>query len=244
MIRRNSPGSEVGIVLNFAHVDPESASAADQQAARRQDGYFNRWFLDPVFGRYYPADMVDVYTQAGYLPNGLDFVEDGDFTAMGAQTDFLGVNYYTRGVVRMGEDGMPEQVTAPDAPRTDLGWEIYPEGLYHLLNRLYFEYRIPKLYITENGASYADSPDADGRILDQRRIDYLREHFVAAHRAMQNGVPLAGYFVWSLMDNFDWAKGYTDRFGIVWVDFETQERIPKQSALWYKEVIAQNGFAG
>ena len=106
-----------------------------------------------------------------------------------------------------------------------MGWEIYPQGLYHLLNRLHFEYRIPKLYITENGCSYATPPDVAGRVPDQGRLDYLRRHFTAAHDAMQNGVPLAGYFVWSLMDNFEWAMGYTDRFGIVWVDFDTQERI-------------------
>ncbi len=244
ILRRNSPGSEVGIVLNFSHVDAASGSAADQQAARIMDGYFNRWFLDPVYGRYYPADMVSHYIHAGFLPNGLDFVLDGDRRTMGVQTDFLGVNYYTRNVVRQGPGGWPEDVPDRDVERTDRGWEIYPQGLYHLLNRLHFEYRIPKLYITENGCSYATPPDVAGRVPDQGRLDYLRRHFAAAHDAMQNGVPLAGYFVWSLMDNFEWAMGYTDRFGIVWVDFDTQERIPKDSALWYRDVIAQNGFAG
>ena len=244
VLRRNSPDAEVGIVLNFEHVEPASSSAADQQAARLQDGYINRWFLDAVYGRQYPADMVDAYAQAGFLPNGLDFVEEGDFEAMGVQTDFLGVNYYTRSVVRMGGEGWPEAVTVPDVERTEMGWEIYPQGLYHLLNRLHFEYRVPKLYVTENGCSFSDGPDASGRVPDQGRLDYLREHFSAAHRAMQNGVPLAGYFVWSLMDNFEWAKGYLQRFGIVWVDFDTQERIPKDSALWYKDVIARNGFEG
>lgn len=244
VLRRNSPGSEVGIVLNFEHVDAASASPADQQAARRQDGYFNRWFLDPVYGRYYPADMVSDYIHAGYLPHGLDFVLDGDRRTIGVQTDFLGVNYYTRSVVHQGARGWPEALTVPDVERTEMGWEIYPQGLYHLLNRLHFEYRIPKLYITENGCSYSDGPNAAGKVPDQRRLDYLRDHFAAAQRAMQNGVPLAGYFVWSLMDNFEWAKGYTQRFGVVWTDFETQERIPKDSALWYKDVIARNGFGG
>ena len=123
-----------------------------------------------------------------------------------------------------------------------MGWEVYPQGLYNLLNRLHFEYQMPKLYVTENGCSYSEGPDADGRVADQRRLDYLRDHFAAARQAMQNGVPLAGYFVWSLMDNFEWAKGYTQRFGIVWVDYETQQRIPKDSALWYKEVIANRGW--
>jgi beta-glucosidase len=124
-----------------------------------------------------------------------------------------------------------------------MGWEVFPEGLYNLLNRIHFDYQPPKLYITENGASYSDGPDDAGHIDDRRRLDYLRQHFTAAHRAIQNGVPLAGYFVWSMMDNFEWAKGYAQRFGIVWVDYETLERIPKASALWYKDLIARNGLA-
>jgi beta-glucosidase len=124
-----------------------------------------------------------------------------------------------------------------------MGWEVYPEGLYGLLNRLHFEYRPPKLYITENGASYADGPDSQGRVKDERRVAYLRDHLAAAHRAIQNGVSLAGYFSWSLMDNFEWAKGYTQRFGLVWVDYETQQRLPKESARWYQQVIIANGFS-
>ncbi len=112
----------------------------------------------------------------------------------------------------------------------------------HILTRITYDYPVPKIYVTENGCSYGDSPDAEGRVHDQRRLDYLRKHFSSAYDAMQCGVPLAGYFVWSLMDNFEWAKGYTDRFGITWVDFDTQERIAKDSALWYKDVIANDGF--
>jgi beta-glucosidase len=114
--------------------------------------------------------------------------------------------------------------------------------LYDILNRLHFDYQPPQIYITENGASYSDGPDGNGRIADTRRLQFLRDHFTAAQRAMQNGVPLAGYFVWSFMDNFEWAHGYSQRFGIIWVDYETQERLLKDSALWYKAVIAQNGF--
>jgi beta-glucosidase len=123
-----------------------------------------------------------------------------------------------------------------------MGWEIHPESLYRLLNRLHFEYRPAKIYITENGASYADGPDNQGQIKDERRLAYLRDHLSAAYRAIQNGVPLAGYFAWSFMDNFEWARGYTQRFGLVWVDYETQHRIPKESAHWYQETIARNGF--
>lgn len=247
VLRRNSPKAEVGITLNFSHASSASASEADRNLAREFDGYFNRWFLDPVFGRRYPADKVHFYAdKCGLLPHGLDFVHPGDFEAMAVRTDFLGVNYYTREVFRdhVAANNLPQTVfAAPRREWTDMGWEVYPEGLYQLLNRLHFEYQVPKLYITENGCSYPDGPDAEGRVHDQRRIDYLAAHFAAAQRAIQNGVPLAGYFVWSLMDNFEWAHGYRQRFGMVWVDFETQQRLPKDSALWYRDVIAANALA-
>jgi beta-glucosidase len=245
VIRGNSAGSEVGITLNFSWVEAASRSAADQVAARWADGYSNRWFVDPVYGRGYPADMVEAFTQAGLMPNGLDFVQPGDMAAIGVPTDFLGVNYYTRDVVRAQSEQVPIPTPAREAatlPRTEMDWEVYPTGLYSLLCRLYFDYNIPKLYVTENGCSYSDGPGEDGRVHDTRRTDYLRQHFLAAHRAILAGVPLQGYFVWSFMDNFEWAKGYKQRFGIVWVDYTTQERILKDSALWYKDVIADNGF--
>lgn len=246
ILRRNSPEAEVGITLNFSYPSPASASEADRSLAREFDGYFNRWFLDPIYGRRYPADKVHFYTeQCGFLPQGLDFVRPGDYEAIAAPTDFLGVNYYTREVFRntVAPDNLPQQVfRAPASELTDMGWEVYPDGLYRFLNRLHFEYQIPKLYLTENGVSYADGPDAEGRVRDQRRIDFLAAHFAAAHRAIQGGVPLAGYFVWSLLDNFEWAHGYRQRFGLVWVDFATQQRLPKDSALWYRDVIARNGL--
>ncbi|MCA9938028.1 MAG: family 1 glycosylhydrolase, partial [Anaerolineales bacterium] len=160
-------------------------------------------------------------------------------------TDFLGVNYYTRHVARAADapDNRPQEIF-PDPPeaRTEMDWEVYPSGLYHLLNWLHFGYRIPQIIITENGCSYLDAPAADGRVADERRIRYLRGHIAAAHRAISNGVPLAGYLQWSLMDNFEWARGYTQRFGIVHVDYETQQRTPKDSAFWYRDVIAANGL--
>ena len=240
VIRANSPGAEVGITLNLEWKDPASRSAADLDATRAADSLANRWFLDPLYGRQYPADGVADF--AGALPNGLDFVEPGDMAAIAVPTDFLGLNYYTRAVNRAeAEDNLP-QLIFPDRPRTDIGWEVYPEGFYNLLNRLHFDYSVPKLYVTENGASYNIGPDAGGRVPDAPRLDYLRRHMAAAHHAIANGVPLAGYFVWSLMDNFEWAEGYTQRFGIVWVDYDTQERLPKDSALWYRQVIADNGY--
>jgi len=240
VIRANSSGAEVGITLNLEWKDPASRSAADLDATRAADSLANRWFLDPLYGRQYPADGVADF--AGALPNGLDFVEPGDMAAIAVPTDFLGLNYYTRAVNRAeAEDNLP-QLIFPDRPRTDIGWEVYPEGFYNLLNRLHFDYSVPKLYITENGASYNIGPDAGGRVPDAPRLDYLRRHMAAAHHAIANGVPLAGYFVWSLMDNFEWAEGYTQRFGIVWVDYDTQARLPKDSALWYRQVIADNGY--
>lgn len=246
VIRRNCPDGDVGITLNFTPAEPATDSRADFQAYRHFDGYFHRWFMDPLYGRHYPADMVADYEARGYLPAGLDFVAAGDLEAIAVPTDFLGVNYYTRAILK--SDGDPNRnlqslmFTSEAAETTDMGWEVYPEGLYNLLNRLHFEYRPPKLYITENGCSYDDGPDETGTIADDRRLSYLRQHFRAAHRAMQNGVPLAGYFVWSFFDNFEWAEGYRQRFGLVWVDYDTQQRLPKQSANWYREVIARNGL--
>jgi beta-glucosidase len=245
VIRRNSPGAEVGITLNFTPGDLASASAADWAAWRHYDGYSHRWFLDPLYGRHYPADMVADYEGLGYLPDGLAFIKEGDLAAIAVQTDFQGVNYYTRAIIRdeKAVDNLPQTTfSTPSSEWTDMGWEIHPESLYRLLNRLHFEYRPAKIYITENGASYADGPDNQGQIKDERRLAYLRDHLSAAYRAIQNGVPLAGYFAWSFMDNFEWARGYTQRFGLVWVDYETQHRIPKESAHWYQETIARNGF--
>lgn len=243
VIRRNSAEAEVGITLNYTYATPASNSPADQAAARWFDGYFNRWFTDPVYGRHYPADMVAAFTAMGHLPNGLDFVQPGDMEAIAVQTDFLGVNYYTRAVLRADTPDNAPQTVFPDLEKTEMDWEIYPEGLYRLLCRLHFDYEAPKLYITENGASYSDAPGADGKVRDDQRTEYMRQHFIATHRAIQAGAPVAGFFVWSLMDNFEWAKGYLQRFGMVWVDFETQQRIPKESMRWVSGVIAENGVS-
>lgn len=244
VIRANSPGSEVGITLNFEIKTPASASPTDTRKTLIEDGIYNRWFLSPLYGRHYPADALAHFAPS--FPEGLDFIQPGDFDFIAAPTDFLGVNYYSRHIVRdeTSADNLP-QTTFRDLPKTDLPvhWEIYPEGLYHLLNRIHFEYGPAKIYITENGASFSIGPDGDGRVPDVQRLNYLRDHFAAARRAMVNGVPLKGYFVWSLLDNFEWAQGYIPRFGIVYVDYETQQRIPKDSALWYKQVIADNGFS-
>jgi beta-glucosidase len=245
-IRSNSPQAEVGITLNTSWIMAASNSQADLETARQRDGRLVRWYADPLYGRGYPADIVSHYQALGALPGGLEFVRPGDMQSIAIPTDFLGVNYYTREVVRSSAPGNAPRHIYPapedDQRWTEIGWEVYPEGLSAILARLYFNYQPPKVYVTENGASYSDAPDANGRVQDSRRRDYLRTHFSAVHGAIQAGVPLAGYFVWSLLDNFEWSHGYSQRFGIVWVDFETQQRLLKDSALWYRQVIAENGF--
>ncbi|HSF80614.1 MAG TPA: GH1 family beta-glucosidase [Anaerolineales bacterium] len=246
-IRSNCPQAEAGITLNTGWIMAASNSQADLNAARERDGKLIRWYADPLYGRGYPVDAVSHYQALGALPEGLDFIQPGDMQAIATPTDFLGVNYYSREVIRSrAPDNAPRTVfPAPKDNQhwTEMDWEVYSDGLLGVLVRLYSDYQLPKIYITENGASYSDGPDANGRIPDSRRQDYLRTHFIAAQRAIQVGVPLAGYFVWSLMDNFEWAYGYSQRFGIIWVDFQTQQRILKDSARWYASVIARNGFA-
>ena len=246
VIRRNSPNSEAGIVLNIGWKVPASKSAMDMESARLDDGRWFRWFADPVYGRGYPADMVEFYANQGALPNGMDFVQAGDMKVIAAPTDFIGLNYYGRNLHRIDSPDNDPQIDfpLPKTPEhwTEMDWENYPDGLSGSLARVYFDYQPRKIYITENGASYSTPPDKKGNVPDIHRTNYLKTHFAAAHRAMQAGVPLAGYFVWSLMDNFEWSFGFGQRFGIVWVDFETQKRILKDSAKWYKTVIKKNGF--
>lgn len=241
-IRAAAPGAEVGIALNFEAAVPASDSPADRDAARYRDGYYNRWFLDPVCGHGYPGDMIADYRAAGYLPRGMHVVRPGDLSTIATPTDFFAFNYYSRVVVAAGPQPWHLREVRLDTPRTAMGWEIYPEGLYKILLRLYSHYSLPRILISENGVSYLDPVAADGRVHDERRIAFLREHLIACHRAIQAGVPLIGYFQWSLLDNYEWAWGYHQRFGLVHVDFATQQRIPKDSFAWYRDVIAANGL--
>jgi beta-glucosidase len=246
IIRTHCRGADVGITLNLTPAEPASPSWADRDACRHFDGYFNRWFLDPVHGRRYPADMLSDYAAQGRLPRDWDsLARGGDLEAIAAPTDFLGVNYYNRAVVR--SDSVPEAenlpctvLVAPRSQWTEMGWEVHPEGLYRILSRVHFEYGPRRIFVTENGASWSDSPGPDGRVRDERRRLFVKRHLRAARRAIAAGVPLGGYFLWSLLDNFEWERGYSQRFGIVWVDYATQRRIPKDSALWYRRVIESN----
>ncbi|MFQ5398114.1 MAG: GH1 family beta-glucosidase [Anaerolineae bacterium] len=236
-IRANAPDAEVGIAINFEPATPATDTPADTHAARIWEGYYFRWFVDAVYGRHYPADMVHHYTNNQYLPNGLDFVHDGDMDEIAAPLDFFGVNYYTRHTAQAGERlDVHRSAPNPGAEYTAMGWEVYPDGLCWLLDRLYFEYGMGKIYVTENGCSYLDAPH------DRKRIAYLRGHLTAVHRAIQNGVPVAGYLQWSFLDNYEWAEGYSQRFGIVHVEYDTQTRTPKESAFWYQGVIERNGL--
>ncbi len=246
VIRRNSANAEVGITLNMSWEMAASNSAADLAAQRTGDGRWFRWFADPLYGRGYPSDAVADASQMGALPNGLDFVQPGDLETIAVPTDFIGLNYYFRNIARANapDNAPPDVVPQPKTPEhwTEMDWENYPPGLTGILGRVYFHYQPRKIYITENGASYSTPPDATGRVPDAHRTHYLQTHLAAAHRAIEAGVPLAGYFEWSLLDNFEWAKGYAQRFGMVWVDFVTQQRLIKDSGQWYAQVVARNAL--
>jgi beta-glucosidase len=240
-IRDVAPQARIGITLNLSPVVAASDDPKDIDAARRFDGDVNRWYLDPLYGRGYPDDVLGDLESDGVVVDRRYLGSPDDHSLIAGTTDFLGVNYYERTIVRNPSTGTPPDVAIPpDAEITDMGWEVYPLGLTELLVHLTDEYRPLSILITENGCSYGDGPDLDGRVHDNRRIEFLRDHLVAAFDAIAAGVPLHGYFVWSLMDNFEWARGYRQRFGVVWVDFETQERTPKDSARWYGGVVAAN----
>jgi beta-glucosidase len=252
-IRANRSDSLVGIALNLYAVSPYSASDADADAARRIDGLTNRFFLDPVLLGRYPPDVVSDLAPL----TDFDHVRDGDLAAIAEPLDLLAVNYYSRHVVAAPEVDRPrapapspwpgsEQIRFLDRglPRTGLGWEIDPDGLVEVLTRVAREYPALPLYITENGAAFVDEVAADGTVHDPRRLAYLRSHLAACQEAIARGAPLRGYFAWSLLDNFEWAQGYAQRFGIIYVDYPTQLRIPKSSARWYAELIRSTSGAG
>jgi len=245
-IRHEVPQAEVGLVHNYCPSYPASAAKGDRDASRWFDGFFNRWYLDPLFKGAYPADAVADRVAAGHLESAdPPYILEGDMAAISAPLDFLGVNYYSRNVMKAGPDGKPiDAKNIPKEELTDMGWEVYPEGLYDSLLRIHRDYTPSKIYIMENGAAYDYPVDARGRIADVKRVTYLHEHLLAMRRALAEGAPLAGYFVWSLLDNFEWGFGFTKRFGLYGVDFATQQRIPKDSAFFYRDVTAHNAVDG
>ncbi|MEU2614577.1 GH1 family beta-glucosidase [Micromonospora sp. NPDC007271] len=253
-LRAARPQAQLGITVNLYPVTPATGSRGDVDAARRIDGLANRFFLDPVLRGAYPADL-----QAD-LRKVTDFghVRDGDLTVISAPLDMVGVNYYSRYVVAAPAEAAAAEAywRAPSCwpgsedvrfvtrgvPVTDMDWEIDAPGLLETLERVHREYTDLPLYVTENGSAFVDAV-IDGRVDDPDRLAYFDAHLRAAHAAISAGVPLKGYFAWSLMDNFEWAWGYTKRFGMVYVDYDSQARIPKSSARWYAEVIRRNGLA-
>ena len=233
-LRAAAPEARVGIALDLHPVAPATADAEDASAARRVDGARSRWFLDPLFGRGYPSDIVALYD--GLL--GADAV--GELRGFDGDVDFLGVNYYTRDVIRASDaEPLHAESHVPDAAaeRTAMGWEVHPQSLRELLLRLDREYGPIPLIVTENGAAYEDTPDEDGYVDDRDRLDYLERHLAALAQAAGEGASVEGYFVWSLLDNFEWAEGYAKRFGIVRVDYGTQRRTVKASGEWYRSVV-------
>ena len=240
--------NQLGVTLNLSPVRPSRDRKADREAARRVDGQANRLYLDPVFRGEYPEDMMKHYRGQ----SDFSFVRDGDLEKISAPVDFLGVNYYMRHMVREDDTGNNDvfssvraRVVIPhNAERTAMGWPVEPHGLTEILVRLHEEYMSAPIYVTENGCAAHDYVDPEGEVKDEERTAFLEAHLRAAHEAMERGVDLKGYFVWSLLDNFEWAEGYSKRFGIVYIDYGTQRRIPKMSARWYSEVIRRNGLGG
>ncbi|MFF8846382.1 GH1 family beta-glucosidase [Streptomyces sp. NPDC015127] len=232
-VRAASADARVGIVNNLSPIEPATERAEDIAAARRADGHTNRWWLDPVLGRGYPEDMLDLY--------GVKLPErPGDLDTIAAPLDWLGLNYYFRQIVTADPHGSvpyAKQVLPPGARLTAMDWEVHADGLEQLLMRLTDEYGVARIHITENGSAYRDTVRADGAVDDRERTRYLEEHLAACARALRRGAPLAGYFAWSLMDNFEWAYGYDKRFGLVHVDYATQKRTVKGSGHRYADII-------
>jgi beta-glucosidase len=229
----------IGLVVNLEPKYPASQEPRDVAATARADAYMNRQYLDPVFFGRYPEELPEIFGEA--WP---DF-PPGEIEAIREKIDFLGVNYYTRSVTRDDPSACPVRACSVYQKRrthTETNWEVYPPGLADTLLRMRERYGDVPLYVTENGAAFYDPPAAEGETLeDPLRMDYLRKHLRQARRAMEHGVDLRGYFVWSLLDNFEWNQGYSKRFGIVHVDYETQRRTPKASALFYADVIRTRG---
>jgi beta-glucosidase len=229
-IRSVASDLRVGIVLNLTPAIPLNEN--DELAAKYADGFDNRWYADPVFKGSYPQDIVEGFGKE--VP-----IHAGDMQSISAPLDFLGINFYTRQTVTLDESAKPlpyRPVMVDGVERTAMGWEVHPESLTNIIMRVHRDYAPKEIYITENGSAWDDSVLND-KVDDPRRVSYLERHLDAMLAAKSQGAPVNGYFAWSLMDNFEWAYGYSKRFGIVYVDYETQKRIPKSSAYYYRERI-------
>ncbi len=233
----------IGSAYSMTACQPARDTEEDQAAAERWHRLANLWFLEPALrGRYPEAFAVAPFDRMG--------IRDDDLELVRAPLDFIGINLYTRTMIEhqdsdplgMGARALFGPVAGKQGPKTDFGWEVWPDALYDVLVRITRDYDRPVIEITENGCSYLDGPDARGAIHDRRRIDFYRGYLEAVARAIEDGADVRGYHAWSLLDNFEWAEGYEQRFGLVWVDFATGERTLKESARWYGRVAAENGF--
>jgi beta-glucosidase len=235
IIRQNAPDPAVGIVLDLNPVEPASDSPDDIDAARRFDGCQNRWYLEPLISGQYPADMLQLFDQ--HLP----VIEPEDGRIIAAPIDYLGINIYRRSIVSAGSEMPPVNFARqrPAGEYTQMGWEVWPASLRQMLTQVDEYCPDLPLYISENGAAFPDVVEADGQINDLARADYLISHLEQAALAIADGVPLKGYFAWTLMDNFEWAAGYQPRFGLIYVDYETQKRTLKFSAECFAQIAAQ-----
>jgi beta-glucosidase len=231
---------EIGIVLNLNPIYPASEDDKDLAAARRYGDFYNGWFLDPILKGQYPEELVKWLSGKVEIPK----IENGDLELIRTPIDFLGINSYTFNCVAHDLEKEPLQVAFMNTgkAKTDSGWEIFPEGMYDLLMYLHREYNGIKMMVTENGAAFKDTVDNDGKVEDDSRISYLNDHIFQVYRAIRAGVNIAGYYVWSLMDNFEWNAGYSKRFGLIYVDYQTQKRTVKKSGRWYKQIIQNNGI--
>lgn len=238
-LRAHTRSAQVGVVLDVKPYYAADSGADTAHTVQMADGVFNRWFLDPLFKGHYPQDVW--VAEQGHQP----LVQDGDLATICQPLDALGLNYYTRGhVVHDATRPFPHARELPvaGASYTTMGWEVFAEGLRQMLVRIHQEYAPQRLYVAENGAALDDSV-VDGRVHDPLRVRYLQEHLQACAQALAQGVPLQAWLGWSLMDNYEWGKGYTQRFGLCHVDYATQTRTPKDSALWLRDFIAQHARA-
>ncbi|SDO53127.1 GH1 family beta-glucosidase [Alkalicoccus daliensis] len=225
---------EIGYAPNVEWNEPYSSSEEDAEACRRATGWFLDWFFDPVFKGSYPEFLTDWFAKEGVqVP-----IVEGDLDIISQPIDFLGINYYTGGVARYqkGASLFDHERVDQGYEKTDIGWNIYPEGFYKILTKIHQQYGDMPIYITENGSCYNDEP-VDGVVADDGRIRYLEKHLTALHRAIQSGVPIKGYMTWSLLDNFEWAEGYNMRFGLVHVNYRTLVRTEKESYFWYQQFL-------
>ncbi|MGM0509106.1 MAG: GH1 family beta-glucosidase [Fusobacteriota bacterium] len=227
---------KIGITLNLGMAYPESDSKKDKLAAKRLDGMLNRWFLDPLFKGEYPKDMLELYTDK--LGIDTSFIKNKDFDYITEDIDFFGINYYSRSTVKYSENSdLNFENGEKGYKKTEMGWEVDPNALYELIIRLRDEYTKLPIMITENGAAYEDEVTKNQEVIDEERTEYIREHLKVVSKLNKEGYNISAYYLWSLFDNFEWAFGYSKRFGIIYVDFKTQKRILKKSAKTYSEII-------